>query len=97
VTATSAKRPCSATWVTWCARRFSPSWTARPPFVANIGGGWLKDAAVRAAWDPKAPLGRMAKPYQIEPLALYLASDASSYMTGSQVGIDGGFMIGAHR
>jgi NAD(P)-dependent dehydrogenase (short-subunit alcohol dehydrogenase family) len=64
------------------------------PFVTNIGGGWLKDPVVRKAWDSKVPLGRMAEPWQIKPLALYLASDASSYMTGSQVVIDGGFMVG---
>ena len=67
------------------------------PFVTNIGGGWLRDPVVRAAWDAKVPLGRMAEPYQIKPLALYLASDASSYMTGSQVVIDGGFMVGSHH
>jgi NAD(P)-dependent dehydrogenase (short-subunit alcohol dehydrogenase family) len=39
----------------------------------------------------------MAEPWQIKPLALYLASDASSYMTGSQVVIDGGFMVGRPR
>ena len=32
--------------------------------------------------------------YQIKPLALYMASDASSYMTGSHVVIDGGMMLG---
>lgn len=67
------------------------------PFVTNIGNGWLKDPVVRDAWDSKVPLGRMAEPWQIKPLALYLASDASSYMTGSQVVIDGGFMVGRPR
>jgi NAD(P)-dependent dehydrogenase (short-subunit alcohol dehydrogenase family) len=66
------------------------------PFVTNIGNGWLKDPIVRAAWDSKVPLGRIAEPYQIKPLALYLASDASSYVTGSQIVIDGGFMVGKH-
>lgn len=64
------------------------------PFVTNIGNGWLKDPVVRRAWDSKVPLGSIAETYQIKPLALYLASDASSYMTGSQVVIDGGFMVG---
>jgi NAD(P)-dependent dehydrogenase (short-subunit alcohol dehydrogenase family) len=67
------------------------------PFVTNIGNGWLNDPVVRAAFDVKVPLGRMAEPYQIKPLALYLASDASSYVTGSQIVIDGGFMVGTHH
>jgi NAD(P)-dependent dehydrogenase (short-subunit alcohol dehydrogenase family) len=66
-------------------------------FVTNIGGGWLRDPAVRAAWDKQVPLGRIAETWQIKPLALYLASDASSYMTGSQVVIDGGTMLGHFR
>jgi len=64
------------------------------PFVTNIGGGWLRDPAVKAAWDSSVPLGKIAVTDQIKPLALYLASDASSYMTGSHVVIDGGAMIG---
>ena len=64
------------------------------PFVTNIGGGWLKDPVVREAWDSSVPLGRIAETWQIKPLALYLASDASSYMTGSHVLIDGGMALG---
>lgn len=65
------------------------------PFVTNIGGGWLKkDPVARAKWDSHVPLGRVAETYQIKPLALYLASDASSYMTGSHVLIDGGMALG---
>jgi len=66
-------------------------------FVTNIGGGWLQDAKVREAWDKQVPLGRIAETWQIKPLALYLASDASSYMTGSQVVIDGGTVLGHFR
>jgi NAD(P)-dependent dehydrogenase (short-subunit alcohol dehydrogenase family) len=68
------------------------------PFVTNIGGGWVKkDPAVRAAWDAIVPLGRMAETEQIKPLALLLASDASDYMTGSHVVIDGGMMLGKYK
>lgn len=66
-------------------------------FVTNIGGGWLNDPKVREAWDKHVPLGRIAETWQLKPLALYLASDASSYMTGSQVVIDGGTMLGNFR
>lgn len=65
------------------------------PFVTNIGGGWLKkDPVVRAAWDAIVPLGSVAETDQLKPLALLLASDASDYMTGSHVVIDGGMMLG---
>jgi glucose 1-dehydrogenase len=38
------------------------------------------------------PLGRMGKPEEIAALAMYLASDAASYVTGSTFVIDGGMM-----
>jgi len=65
------------------------------PFVTNIGGGWLKkDPVARQAWDALVPVGAVAETYQIKPLALYLASDASSYMTGAHLLIDGGMALG---
>ncbi|MFO1400897.1 MAG: SDR family NAD(P)-dependent oxidoreductase [Steroidobacteraceae bacterium] len=67
------------------------------PFVTNIGGGSVRDPVVRAAWDKFVPLGRMAETWQIKPLALYLASDASSFVTGSQVVIDGGMSLGKFK
>lgn len=65
------------------------------PFVTNFGGGWAKkDPAVRKAFDATIPLGSMAETDQIKPLALLLASDASSYVTGATMLIDGGVALG---
>lgn len=38
----------------------------------------------------RQPLGRMGRPGEIAPLALYLASDEAAYVTGAQMVIDGG-------
>jgi 2-keto-3-deoxy-L-fuconate dehydrogenase len=38
------------------------------------------------------PIGRMGKPSEIAELALFLCSDAASFITGSDYPIDGGFL-----
>ena len=37
------------------------------------------------------PVGRMGTPREIAELALYLCSDAASFITGTDAFIDGGF------
>jgi NAD(P)-dependent dehydrogenase (short-subunit alcohol dehydrogenase family) len=48
---------------------------------------------VRAAHSARCPLGRQAEPDEMARIALFLATEASSYMTGSTVVADGGFML----
>jgi NAD(P)-dependent dehydrogenase (short-subunit alcohol dehydrogenase family) len=42
-------------------------------------------------YEPKVPLGRMAEPADYDGPVVFLMSDASRYMTGSDVVVDGGF------
>jgi NAD(P)-dependent dehydrogenase (short-subunit alcohol dehydrogenase family) len=45
----------------------------------------------RAVMGPRHLLGRLGRPEEIARAALYLASDASAFMTGSDLLIDGGY------
>ena len=65
------------------------------PFLTNISGGRLQDPAVRAHHERAVPLKRIASTDEIMGLALFLASPAADYMTGSQIVIDGGATLGS--
>jgi NAD(P)-dependent dehydrogenase (short-subunit alcohol dehydrogenase family) len=52
---------------------------------------YLTDA-LRAEFKTGIPLGRIGQPREIAYAALFLASDESSFMTGAEMIVDGGFM-----
>ena len=47
---------------------------------------------LRAEFNTGIPLGRIGQPRDIANAALFLASDESSFMTGAEMIVDGGFM-----
>jgi NAD(P)-dependent dehydrogenase (short-subunit alcohol dehydrogenase family) len=62
--------------------------------VNSISPGGIYDnqpGAFVEKYSRKTPLGRMAKPAEIVGGTIYLASDASSYVTGHNLIIDGGW------
>src|SRR5205814_8616248 len=54
---------------------------------------YLTDA-IRKEFETGLPLGRIAQPREIAYVALFLASDESSFMTGAELVVDGGFTAG---
>jgi NAD(P)-dependent dehydrogenase (short-subunit alcohol dehydrogenase family) len=58
-------------------------------FLARNYAG--KEAEQMARLAAAQPVGRMGTPQEIALLALYLCSDASSFVTGADYPIDGGY------
>ncbi|PYM17893.1 MAG: short-chain dehydrogenase [Candidatus Rokuibacteriota bacterium] len=49
---------------------------------------------LRKEFETGIPIGRIARPREIANVALFLASEESSYMTGAELVVDGGFTAG---
>jgi NAD(P)-dependent dehydrogenase (short-subunit alcohol dehydrogenase family) len=56
--------------------------------TGTLKGEALENAA--KAWEKTAPLNRIAKPEEIAYVALFLASDEASFVTGAIISVDGG-------
>jgi 3-oxoacyl-[acyl-carrier protein] reductase len=54
----------------------------------------IPEAEVEKAWTSQIPLGRLGKPEELANLVVFLASDKASYITGTTIQVDGGFVKG---
>jgi 3-oxoacyl-[acyl-carrier protein] reductase len=63
-----------------------------PGFITTDMTQSLPEAG-RKEFVERIPLGRFGAPEEVAELALFLASDAASYMTGQVVGINGGMYM----
>ena len=73
--------------------------------VNAIAPGFVRTKFSAALWgnpqlkqmlEHSTPQGRIADPEEVAGAAVYLASDASSFTTGSVLVVDGGFLIGSN-
>jgi len=69
----------------------SPSLDERIAIQAKASGQSV--AAVRRAFVDRQPMGRLGTPEEVAMLAVYLASDESSFTTGQIHLVDGGFAL----
>lgn len=69
--------------------------------VVAIAPGGVQTELTRAIWDnpgvieyfkPMVPMGRLAQPEEIANVAVFLATDAASYITGQTIVADGGLV-----
>jgi NAD(P)-dependent dehydrogenase (short-subunit alcohol dehydrogenase family) len=82
-------------------RRLAPAWGARGARILSISPGIIETpmGKLEAEHQPmmatmveKSPLHRSAKPEEVAAVAAFLCSDGASYMTGSDVLVDGGMV-----
>lgn len=62
------------------------------PFATDLNLPLLNDPVKYKAFISKVPMGRWGDLHEIGGIALYLASPASSYTTGSCISVDGGWV-----
>lgn len=67
----------------------SPGGTETPGLLDLFGASGQSEALL-AGLAAQTPLGRIGRPEETAAVALFLASDESSFMTGSEVFVDGG-------
>jgi NAD(P)-dependent dehydrogenase (short-subunit alcohol dehydrogenase family) len=56
-------------------------------------GGEKNEEALSSMFGPKVPIKRVGYPEDFEGIGAYLCSDASSFLTGETITIDGGYMV----
>ena len=81
-------------------RSLAAEWSRYGVRVNAIAPGYVKTEIAsteykeyRRYWKDEVPMQRYGSPDEIAPAALYLASDASSFMTGEVMVIDGGYTL----
>jgi NAD(P)-dependent dehydrogenase (short-subunit alcohol dehydrogenase family) len=81
-------------------RQLAVEWAAYGILVNALAPGWIPTEATeggiakgsnRERMEKSTPLGRLGRPEEIRGAIIYLASEASSYVTGSMLAVDGGY------
>jgi NAD(P)-dependent dehydrogenase (short-subunit alcohol dehydrogenase family) len=83
------------------AKSLAVEWASAGIRVNSIAPGYVltdltqqiidREPSMKDDWVSRIPLGRMATPEDLSGLVSFLASEASSYLTGQQIIIDGGY------
>jgi NAD(P)-dependent dehydrogenase (short-subunit alcohol dehydrogenase family) len=81
-------------------KSLAAEWAPHGVRVNALAPGYVKtemapvdDPQFKPLWVDDPPMGRYALPEELGPSVVYLASDASSFMTGSVLVVDGGYTL----
>ncbi|MEP6857582.1 MAG: SDR family oxidoreductase [Gemmatimonadales bacterium] len=59
---------------------------------AASGKAGASDTDIVSKWEKEIPMGRLGEPREFAALAAFLASERASYITGSSIAVDGGWI-----
>lgn len=78
----------------WADRGVRVNAIAPGVFLTDANKRWFGEKPdFRKAFEAHIPMGRLGEPNEIAPVALFLASEAASYITGTTVVVDGGYTL----
>ncbi len=78
----------------WAPRGVTVNAIAPGGFLTDANRRWFRERpAFQKEVEALIPMGRLGEPGELGPLAVYLASEASRYMTGATLVIDGGYTL----
>ena len=75
----------------WAGRGVTANALCPGPFATEMNKSLLDDPVKYQAFVAKIPMGRWGELHEVTGAAVFLASDASSYVTGSALFVDGGW------
>jgi len=75
----------------WASKGVTVNTLAPGPFMTELNRPLMNNPAAYQAFVDKIPLGRWGNPDELGGAMVFLASEASSFMTGAVLTIDGGW------